>query len=333
MSKVNLSDDDRAFLSRKDKILSDANVIGPNKYAELIGKKNSYELWNEKYPHEKPKQLTEVEKLRILQYETEKQISDQQKQQKSADYVKTIHHNIKKKVDTIPGVPLNKVTLYKGFRKAFLLHTGKEFVENTDTVKNIEAIIKYFAKDDSFKDCSRLVKSVDGVDLIASFNKGLLVVGDFGNGKSTIMKCMELMIDHNCKVAQELKWDNIHEWKAIRFKISNCHDLVSEYEWITENSGKEEFIRKYRSFCYCFDDVKKERIASNYGNINIMQTLFEKRYDGKKLTHGTCNYKEKLPGNLKAALGEFGAKYGGHIYDRLFLMYNIIEFKGVSFRK
>jgi len=120
--------------------------------------------------------------------------------------------------------------------------------------------------------------------------------------------------------------------------------LVSEYEWIASAEEKELFIKKYRTFRYCFDDLKKEKIASNYGNINVIQTLFEKRYDElmnslkfidkpNVLTYGTMNYESKSPGDLFKALKEVGDKYGGHVFDRMFEMCNFIEFKGSSFRK
>ena len=54
-------------------------------------------------------------------------------------------------------------------------------------------------------------------------------------------------------------------WQSKRFKIANTHDLVTEYEWISSPDEKETFIKKYRTFRYCFDDLKKEIIKMNTG--------------------------------------------------------------------
>jgi len=92
-----------------------------------------------------------------------------------------------------------------------------------------------------------------------------------------------------------------------------------------------------------FDDIKTERHASNYGKVNLFKDILENRYNNRvqivkgvtkiNKTFGTCNYKEGYEGNTEVALEEFGEMYGGRIYDRLFEMFNIIEFKGKSFRK
>jgi len=82
-----------------------------------------------------------------------------------------------------------------------------------------------------------------------------------------------------------------------------------------------------------YDDVKTERIASNYGMTNLFKDIIEKREVRKLKTYITCNFKEDQPGNIPAALLEFGEKYGSRVFDRLFSMFNIIEFKGKSFRR
>ena len=51
------------------------------------------------------------------------------------------------------------------------------------------------------------------------------------------------------------------------------------------------------------DDVKKERKASNYGTVEIIRDILEKRYDKKIKTFITCNNRESdKEGNLKDAL-------------------------------
>jgi DNA replication protein DnaC len=47
-----------------------------------------------------------------------------------------------------------------------------------------------------------------------------------------------------------------------------------------------------------FDDLKTERIASNYGKVNIFKDILEERYNRNAKTHITCNFKDGFNGNL-----------------------------------
>jgi DNA replication protein DnaC len=328
---LELSQEDYNFLTSTKKMLEDKDIIGRNKYAELIQKQSDYNNHNMTYPDAEPKKLSAKEMLQIMQYEIEQNINKKQSEENTKKYSQQLHEP--KSVETIEGIQINKTNLYHGFKQAFKTVSGKDFEENDDTLKNLEPVLKYFAQDETFFNCERLHTIIDGVELNPSFRKGLLIIGNYGNGKSTIMKTFELLFNHNAKIAVDKKWDNAKDWISLRFKIANCHDIVTEFEACKKPEEKENFYKKYSTFRYSFDDIKKEKLASNYGLTNVMQAIFEKRYDGKKLTFGTCNYPENEPNNLSKAIEEFGTKYGGHIYDRVFEQYNIIEFQGKSFRK
>lgn len=345
-----LKSEDVKFYTQTTKILEDSGVIGVNKYSHLIDKRSQFNNWNALNPDAIPKQLTELENNQILQYETDKLISNKEKQAKSIEYLHSVRSTDKKTIETIVGIEFNKSTLYHGFMQAFKTLTGKEFEKTPDTLANLEVVLKYFAKDESFKSCSRLITHIDGfsMPLNPSFSKGLLIVGNYGNGKSTILKVFELLFEHNYKIAKEKFWHNIADWEQARFKTANCHDLVTEFESLQNQEAKYNFYKKYTNFRWSFDDLKKEKIASNYGLTNVIQTIFEKRYDNASnffkvqknrvlnkpipKTFGSCNYDDLHPDNLEKALFEFSVKYGGHIYDRVFELSNIVEFKGKSFR-
>jgi DNA replication protein DnaC len=177
------------------------------------------------------------------------------------------------------------------------------------------------------------VSQINGKELDNSFEKGLLIIGDYGNGKTTIMQCFEILFKKNFEIAMTENWDTLKDWQNLRFKSSKSHDIVTEFETLMNIESKDNFYKKYSQFRYYFDDVKKEKTASNYGKTEIIKELIEKRYDKKAKTFITCNYKEGCSNDLQEALVEFGDRYGGHFYDRLFEMFNIIEFKGKSFRK
>lgn len=333
--KYKMSEEDIKFYTTPVKILEQNVTIGLHKYNYLIEKRRQFNNFNMMNPEANPKLLTELEKSQIIEYETDKLISDKEKIAKSTEYTKNIRSNEKKPIETIKGIELNKSNLYHGFLQAFKTLTGNDFEITTDTIANLEVVIKYFCQDEDFKNCKRLVTHIPGfsLPLEPNFKKGLLIIGNYGNGKSTILKCFELMFNHNYNIAKEKHWDNFREWEYARFKIVNCHDLVSEYESLINPEGKANFYKKYSSFKYSLDDLKKEKLASNFGVTNIIQSILEKRYDKQVKTFGTCNYPENEPNDLAKALYEFTTKYGGHIYDRVFQMFNIIEFKGKSFRK
>lgn len=314
-----LSDDDIKFYTSDQKVFNSGS-IGINKYKNLIEKRKSFDLFNAKYPNSDKMVLTELEINQISQYENEFSLMSQEKKEIV-------------KIEFIDGIELNKSNLYHGFLQSFKQLNGYDFVINSETIKNLEVILKYFLKDDEFFNCSNLLESIDGVDLVPSFKKGLLIVGNYGNGKSTILKCFENLFNHNYKIGYEKHWKNLKQWNEVRFKIVSCHELVSDFECLPNALEKDVFNKKYSNFKYCFDDIKKEKIASNFGLTNVMQTVLEKRYDRRSLTFLTMNFDDRYPNDTSKALDEIGAKYGNHIYDRLFEMFNIIEFNGKSFRK
>jgi len=212
--------------------------------------------------------------------------------------------------------------LWNMFKKAFKAETGSDFIENKATLSNIEPIIKYFSGDTTFKECKALRSDLSK----PSFKKGLLIVGFFGNGKSSIMKVL----------SKSMRYYRM----PIQFGFYNMHDLVIKYETLgsAEKSAEADKRHFYDMICdkypICLDDVKKERIANYYGKANLVKDIIEKRYDKNARTYITCNYRENdTEGNIDDALIEFGEKYGSHIYDRLFEMFNIIQFTGKSYRK
>lgn len=211
-------------------------------------------------------------------------------------------------------IEISKRTVWNGFKMWYKLETGREFVETADSLKNIEPIIKYFVLDDDFFNCDRLVKDMN----VPSFKKGLLIVGMYGNGKSTIMRTLSKMFKHY--------------QMPMSFKSVNAHDLVTEFESISTQGGKCLFYERYACKSLYMDDVKKEDKASNFGTKEIVKSILEKRYDKGLKTHITCNYREgDSSENVRDALQEF-SRYGSHIYDRIFEMFNIIQFKGESLR-
>jgi len=329
--KYKLSPEDINFLCNKEKVLK-PNGTGWNKYAALLQKRQTCARFNMMHPASPQQFITLEEELEIEEYEKILLSKELEIGGQNNEYYKTLREDIKTP-KYIPGVPVDKKTLWNAFLAAFQIETGKDFICTEENIKNLECIIKYFTRDESFFQCDHLVKNIDGVDLQPGFDKGLLLIGRYGNGKSTMMKCLSLILNHNAKIGAEQKWDNTATYMSRRFAMAYCHNMVVVFDGFKKNQEKSEFFNKYRDYRYCFDDLTKEDLASNYGRKEIMRVILENRYDHKSLTHATLNYPDGSPGDIKAALVQLGTRYGGHIYDRAYQMFNIIDFKGKSFRK
>lgn len=256
----------------------------------------------------KPKEaLTEIEIEQMREYSERFQTSQKAKE-KIAQYFEMIRKP-KSKVELV----IKSKDLYYNFKKHFRELNGKEFEVNPDTLENISPLIYYFSKDERFFDCANLSSLSE-----PSFDKGILIVGGFGNGKSSVMNAFESV------------------FKGVAghsFKGYTANNVVVMFEKCKEDSDRDEFEKIMYSGQRYFDDLKTERIASNFGKVNIFKEILEERYSRKLKTFLTTNYQDGHPNDLETALFEFADKYGGRVYDRLFEMFNIIEFKGKSFRK
>lgn len=272
---------------------TDNNTIGLNKYNFL----KSVPL----------NALSEMEVMQIKAYEEKHSPSLEQAERKK-EYVQSVLSEKEKQ-----SFKTTSLRLWNVFKTFFTNETKKEFEKTEMTIKNIEPLIYYFANDERFFNCENLSKLS-----VPSFDKGLLIVGTYGNGKTTTMRTFE-------KIFRNIK--------GMTFKGFAANDVVGLYEKCNDDISKAEFNKKVNFGIRYFDDVKTERQASNYGKVNLFKDILETRYSNKAKTFISCNYKEGFEGDLEVALEEFGEKYGGRVYDRLFEMFNIIEFKGTSFRK
>lgn len=208
-----------------------------------------------------------------------------------------------------------KSRLWKIFKRNFKQISGNDFIENKETLQNISILFFYFLGNSSlFLSHPNLVK----LDKHKSnLDKGLLIIGGYGVGKTETMKALELTFQFE---------------KGCRFKVFNANSVVNEYEEAKTAEDKKCFNNKFKNGVRCFDDVKTEREASNYGKINVFKEILEIRYANKKKTFIICNYKVGFEGGVEMALQEFGEIYGGRVHDRLYDMFNIVEFKGLSMR-
>jgi DNA replication protein DnaC len=159
----------------------------------------------------------------------------------------------------------------------------------------IYKLLAYFLKDE-------IICFQYNIDL----NKGILLSGPVGSGKTTLMNLMKTLTSTEHK-----------------FYIKPCRDI--SFEFIQDGY---EIIQKYsKGKLYpdpktiCFDDLGTEKNLKYYGNeCNVMAEIILSRYDifiSKKIyTHITTN--------LSAS--EIETAYGNRVRSRLRNMLNLIAF-------
>lgn len=257
----------------------------------------------------RPEDRTELANQQIEAYETKQRFATPEQIERTTNYLQGLLEPKEKKAFSISARKL-----WDLFKANFKEVNQRPFIKiDGITVKNMEPLIYYFAKDDRFFNCDNLSKLS-----VPSFEKGILIVGNFGNGKTSTMKVFE-------KIFKGIP--------GIGFKGYSANETVTLFEKCSTDILRDEFEKMMFNGNRYFDDLKTERIASNFGKVNIFKEIIEERYNRKSLTFVTCNFDEAFPNDMEAALDQFSKKYGERVYDRLFEMFNIVEFKGKSFRK
>jgi DNA replication protein DnaC len=284
-------------------------MIGKHKYQALV----SLDLINLDEATidqlEKHYKLTVGEALKLIE-EYEAQFIIKSKDHPSAlEYFEKINEPKEHKEKKF----ITKEWLWERFIKNYKKNEGVSFKKTADTVENIKPLILYFIGDEeNFIKCQNVsLKSKPNL------KKGLLIIGDKGNGKTTIMRAIQ----------DSLRGTNAY------FTTKPANDIVTMYENCSNEFDKSEFWKHVTTGVINFDDLLTERDANNYGKITLMKDVIEKRYDKKKRTYVSCNFHDKYPDDLDEGLKQIYAKYGSRAYDRIFEMFNVIIFKGKSFRR
>ena len=174
-----------------------------------------------------------------------------------------------------------------------------QYTIDNDNQALIENIAKYFA----------------GETTTLNLNKGLLLMGGVGVGKTTLM--------HFFRFNQKYS-----------YRIVSCRSVETEF-----STRGDEMIRHYSnnhipahgsnpfnqgSLGYCFDDLGTEANGKHFGkDKNAMAEVILNRYDSgldRSTTHVTTN--------LTAA--ELKEQYGSRVTDRMKEMMNVVTFPTTS---
>jgi DNA replication protein DnaC len=206
----------------------------------------------------------------------------------------------------------SKNEIWRMFVNTFYKKYGYDFIQSEEIIKNIKILFYYFLQDEEFFKCENLRSDITQ----PSFKKGLLIIGGYGLGKTDYFSVFEEIFKYN---------------SDLRFKCYPAKSLVLKYEHCTSAIEKDYFFKDVSRPKMFIDDIGSERLASNYGKVDVVKDVLSNRYDKKLFTYASCNYTN---GDLcaKKTLEDIGLRYGPRIYDRFFEMFNVIEFKGKSLR-
>jgi DNA replication protein DnaC len=173
---------------------------------------------------------------------------------------------------------------------------GSHFIIHEEDKENITKLLCYFLKDKH-----------NALRLGINLQKGILLTGPIGVGKSSLMNLMRF-----------------YEPAQSRFIFKSCRDVSFEfikdgYDTIQKYSNRS--FKNYEPITYCFDDLGTENNLKFYGNeANIMAEILLSRYDlfvsRKLITHLTTN--------LSAS--EIETMYGNRVRSRMREQFNLIAF-------
>jgi DNA replication protein DnaC len=173
---------------------------------------------------------------------------------------------------------------------------GDSFTISEDDLPIITTLLVYFLNDE-------ITAKTIGIDL----NKGILLSGPIGCGKTSLMDIMRL-------VPQQERKFVLKTTREISFEF-----IKEGYEVIQRYSSGNKLQNNVKN--YCFDDLGTENNLKYFGNeCNVMGEILLSRYDlfinKKIITHITTN--------LSAS--EIEAAYGNRVRSRLRQLCNLVAY-------
>lgn len=220
----------------------------------------------------------DIEEMKAKMNETEKQ------------YWEEVKKDVKKLPDSYPIENVKKA--FSFWSKSSLVNG--EFIVDKHNSNIIKLLNIYFAQD------GNLMKSIYPQ---YSINKGLLITGKCGTGKTLILKIYQ-------KIVQNLPLQ--------AFQIVSSNKVVGDYD----ESGSQA-LKMYIERKMMFDDFGSENKGKHYGkDEEVFKTILEERYN-VFIDKGLKTY---LTSNL--SLSQIGQRYGDRVNSRIHEMFNIIVLDG-----
>tara|TARA_R110002049_G_scaffold92499_2_gene229340 strand:- start:6297 stop:6959 length:663 start_codon:yes stop_codon:yes gene_type:complete len=187
-----------------------------------------------------------------------------------------------------------KILIYLNAKGKLLF--GKNFKMHKEDEAILYKLCTYFIRD--VETCKKL--KIDP-------NKGILLSGPVGCGKTSLMKLLPHIVPHQ-------KTYKVIPARNIAFEFNNKGFSIIEHY------GNNNY--------YCFDDLGVETTGRHFGkDCNVMGEILLSRYDlflkNKTRTHATTNLNAQ----------ELENRYGNRVRSRMRQLFNLIAFDKVNVDK
>lgn len=242
-------------------------------------------------------ELTEEEKAEVL-------AEAQERKTKLLKYEEEMERRRQWEIKLSTAFTCEEVATYVKWRAE---KKGIKLVLDKENTPVFDLLCKYFSKDKDFEK--------NGLSL----QKGLLLCGPVGTGKTTMMN----LFTGNQKQS---------------YTLVSCRKMADQFKTYGEEflhvwsrplntpSSLDNFYQKQLGVC--FDDLGTEGVKKNFGDaVNVMQDIILNRYDNSETPHHFTH----ITTNLTAE--EIGEYYGQRVRSRMREMFNKIELTGNDRRK
>lgn len=241
-------------------------------------------------------------------------INDLNTQEEPQDIINQIKENFRtNSIMSKKEHPFTKNDLWKIFNLEFKNLFSKPFFIDNEIAKNLAPIFYYFLESEKFFSCENLRSDITA----PSFKKGLLLFGNIGVGKTQTMLVFERIF---------------RKYSPHRFTVSPTYEVVDKYEDIKTIEDRNFFYKYYCNGTILFDDLNAEKMANNYGKVNVLKDLIIRRSASQKKTHLTLNPLPGFDNDINGSLLNLGEIYGQRMVDRMYEMFNVIQLKRKSIR-
>jgi DNA replication protein DnaC len=204
----------------------------------------------------------------------------------------------------------------KGFMlyRAAQIFTDKKFTLDSENTLIFELLCYYFSNDKQF-----IALAENAGIPNPSLEKGILLAGNFGVGKTWLMK----LFARNQRQVFHVK----HAKDIADAFGADGEDALMEFVNKPKNAinDTQAFLQPYAGLC--IDDLGTEDIKNHYGNKrNVLGDLIEKRYAKNNIgvfLHATTNLDAE----------QIKSFYGGRVASRMREVFNLFEMNGNDRRK
>lgn len=221
------------------------------------------------------------------------------------------------------------------FRKKYHKITNRDFDKNANNGEADELrklIINYiFGLEEDFLNSPLL----DSSKSKPSIDKGNLIMGSFGCGKTSITTSIKQVLSDKTEIHHDENRYQLIDFTRFRQVLyTNTNDFVDSYEESLRYKpewGQSPYdkINNAINSLVIFDDLFTERKANNYGEkFELMRYMLERMEYSNSHYIIICNYY----GSYDDTLNKIAQQYGERAYDRLFSSLNHVTLKGKSQR-